>query len=129
MTEKSYYTKLTKFYRSRALATGRTIVWEAKFTRTNVISFKALAPHQELSMLEAERAYGLKLADVGRAKKPFDGLALYDAKPVFVAIYFREKKSTLYEIDLRRFIELRQYTKKKSLTQADAAVIGVEIHI
>lgn len=129
MTEKSYYAKLTKYYRLRAIAIGQSIAWEAKFSRTNTISFKALAPHQELALLQAERAYGLKLADTGLAKKPFDGFAIYDAKAVFVAIFFKERKSFIYEIDLRKFIEYRQYSKKKSLSHLAAGEIGHYINI
>lgn len=129
MTEKSYYADLTKLYVARSLELKRTIVWEAKFTRSGRISYKALAPHQELSLLQAERAYGLKLADVGRAKKPFDGLALYSALPIYVAIYYREKKSFLYEINFRDYIKERYSSKEKSLSEQRACVIGKVIKL
>lgn len=129
MTEKSYYARLTKYYLLRGLELKRTVVWEAKFTRAGRISYKALAPHQELSLLQAERAYALKLADVGRAKKPFDGLALYNALPFYVAIYYREKKSFLYEIDFRDYVKERQASKEKSLSEQRACAIGKVIKL
>lgn len=129
MKEKDYYTKLGHFYTKRALEMHRTIVWEAKITKTARLAFSSLAEHQEEKLLESERAFNHKIPDVGNLKKPFDGVAIYGAYSVVVAIFYTPKNAQIYEIPIRSFIKAREYTKAKSFTMGDAAVIGTLIKI
>lgn len=130
MTEKSYYLKLNKYYIKYAKEIlHKSVAWEAKFTRTNYINFKCLAAHQEERLLEAEGVYGQKLADVGLARKAFDGFVLFEAKSFFVAIYFKPNKTLIYQIPIRAFIKEKYAGKEKSLSIERANQIGKLIRI
>lgn len=129
MKEKDYYTKLGHFYTKRALEMKRTIVWEAKITKTARLSYRSLAPHQEEKLLESERAFNHKIPDVGNLKKPFDGVAIYGAYSVVVVIYYKPKNTKLYEIPIRSFIALRENSPDKSLAEWEASSIGTFIII
>ena len=129
MTEKNYYAKINKYYVENIKEYNNNIVWEAKFTRTKRINFKSLALHQEASLLQAERMFAHKLADVGIALKPFDGFVLYKATVFFVAIYFDRKKTCIYEIPIRSFLGEKYLSKAKSLTIKRASELGRLIQI
>lgn len=129
MTEKSYYAKINKYYIAHSWEYNNNIVWEAKFTRTNRISYKALASHQEASLVQAQRAYAIKLADVGQALKPFDGGMFYKASGFFIAIYFIRNKTQVIEIPIDDFLREKYTSKEKSLTKERASEIGKLIKI
>lgn len=124
MTEKSYYAKLDRYYLAYGLREGRSITWEAKFSRTHRIPFKALAAHQEEKLLKSMRAYGQKIADAGIMQKPFDGYVVVNAEAFFVAIYFLPRHTEVYEIHIRNFVDEKYRSTEKSLTKERAAEIG-----
>lgn len=129
MTEKSYYAKINKHYLSHSKEYNNNIVWEAKFTRTSRIAYRALANHQEESLVKAQRAYAIKLADVGLALKPFDGGMFYKASGFFIAIYFTYRKTIVVEIPIDNFLHEKYSSKEKSLTKQRALEIGKVIPI
>lgn len=125
MTEKDYYAKLTRYYERKALATGNSCVWDAKFTRTNLIAFSCLASHQEEQMLRAQqRAFGYKIPDAGQAQKPFDGFVLTGAIAVLPIIFYRERKTMIYEVPVNNFVYERERSIRKSLTEERAEAIS-----
>lgn len=127
MTEKDYYAAFTKYYEKDALKTGRSNVWDAKFTRTNSIAFSCLSPHQEEKMVRAERAFGYKIPDAGQAQKPFDGFSVAYAKAFIPIIFYQPRKTVIYEILLGNFIHERETGKRKSLTKERAKEICTRI--
>ena len=127
--EKDYYTDLTKYYIAEGLRIKQSITWEAKISKTHRINFKVLVPHQEEKLLQSERCDGFKIPDVGRAKKNYDGCAIYNAYAVFVAIYFLSRRTEIYEIPIRSFLNEKYTSKEKSLTKKRASEIGTLIHI
>lgn len=127
MTEKNYYNGLTKFYEKDALITGRSSVWDAKFTRTNSLAFSCLSTHQEDRMVRAERAFGYKIPDAGQAQKPFDGFSIAYAKSFIPIIFYEPRKTTIYEVPLGSFIHERETGKRKSLTKERAKEICTRI--
>lgn len=129
MTEKSYYAKINKYYLANIKEYNNNIVWEAKFTRSNIIAFKSLANHQEESLLKAERMFAHKLADVGIALKPFDGFILYKAEVFFIAIYFSTKGTQVIEIPIRSLLSEKYRSGKKSMNKARALELGKIINI
>lgn len=130
MTEKSYYADLNRYYIAHSRVIKNSIAWEAKFTRSQRLNFKCLAPHQEEFLLKAERAHGEKMPDAGQMRKPFDGWVLYGATSLFVAIYFMPKKTEIYEMPIRKFLsEKYALGAEKSLTRERAKEIGKLIHI
>lgn len=124
MTESSYYADLTKYYEKTAT---NSIAWEAKFSRNHRIPFSDLPPHQEEYLLQAEEAYGFKIPDSGVGQKPFDGFTLYRAKSFFIAIYFLPRKTEIYEIPIRVFVNEKYTSKEKSLSKERACIIGKRI--
>lgn len=124
MKEKSYYAKIGHFYVIRARQLKRTIVWEAKLSKKDSMPFSTLLPHQEEKMLESERSLNFKIPDVGKQKKPADGIAVYDAYPVIVAIFYAPRATQIFEITLRAWIVERESYDRKSLTIDRAGTIG-----
>ncbi len=124
MTEKSYYAAITSYY----VRTAReTVFWEAKFVRTDRLSFAALAAHQEVNLLK--EVLGYKIPDNGIGQKPADGFVLYRPKSVVIAIYYKPGATEIYEIGIRAFVEEKYSSKEKSLTKEKAATIGRRIFI
>lgn len=120
MTERDYYPAINKYYLSNMQKYKNTIVWEAKITKTNTLSLNCLADHQEEKLLEAERAMAHKIADVGRAKKPFDGIVVYKATSIVVAIFYKPRATVVYEIYARDFLKEKYTSGKKSITKERA---------
>jgi hypothetical protein len=125
MTESSYYSDITKYYEANAV---NSIAWEAKFTRSNRISFSALAPHQERFVLQSEEVFGHKLPDTGIGQKPFDGFVLKNATGLFIAIYFLPHETEIYEIPIRVFVTEKYTSSEKSLSKERARAIGTRIY-
>lgn len=126
MRESSYYSAITKYYATTAT---NNIAWEAKFVRTNRIPFSCLPQHQEEFLLAAERVLSGKIPDVGFSKKWFDGLVLYKATSLFIAIYYAPRATEIYEIPIRAFLHEKYHSKEKSLTKERAAEIGKRIYL
>lgn len=129
MTEKDYYANATKYYTQRAVELGLSFAVELKITKTNVLSFKCLPAHQEEKLLQAERAYGHKIADVGRQRKPFDIMVVQNAEAVVIAIFYTPGKSEIYEISIRNFLAEKYTSGKSSLTKERASQIGRKIKL
>lgn len=130
MKEKDFYTLIGGYYAREALRVKRTIVWEAKITKTDSLPYSCLLPHQEDKMLEAERSLNYKIPDVGIGRKPCDGITVYGAYPVIVAIFYKPRATEIFEIPLRVFIANRHYAHgRKSLTLERARVIGTPIYL
>lgn len=129
MTEKSYYSDLTKYYTARALELKKSITWEAKFSRTHRISFTALQSHQERDLIKSMRVFGAKIPDAGVMQKPFDGYVLFNAEAYFIAIYFLPRETEIYEIHIRNFVDEKYRSNEKSLTKERAAQIGRRIYL
>lgn len=124
MTEKSYYPDIGRYYEKHAT---NTTTWEAKFTRTNYINFKALAAHQEQRLIQSERSYSYKIPDAGIAQKPFDGVTVVRATPMFIAIYYKPRETELYEIPIRAFLKEKYESGEKSLSLERAREIGKQM--
>ncbi len=126
MKESSYYAAITNHYVKNTFV---TVAWEAKFTRTDRLSFDALAVHQEYALLEATKVHGFKIPDSGIGQKPYDGFVLYNALAVVIAIYYKPKEVEVYEINIRDFVSEKYTSKEKSLTKKRAAEIGTRLFL
>jgi len=130
MIESSYYAKIGKYYEARALKLERSFTWEPKFTRTDSIPFSCLPHHQEEKLLKSERVHSYKIPDTPNGgKKPYDGYTIFDAIPVVVIIYYIPRKTEVYEIHIRDFIDESEFSARKSLTKERASEIGELIYI
>lgn len=126
MKESSYYPAILRHYETTSTT---SVAWEAKFTRTNRIPFKALAEHQERYLLKATVVHGNKLPDVGVMQKPYDGYLLVGARAVVIAIYYAPCSTEVYEIPIRAWIEEAYTSKEKSLTKERARSLGTRIFL
>ncbi len=124
MVEKDYYPSAVKYYTQKSIELNMSFAVELKITKDHLLPFNCLAIHQEEKLLQAERAYGHKIADVGRLKKPFDIIVLRKAKAVIVAIYYKPGKSEIFEIGIRDFVNEKYTSKNKSLHINRAREIG-----
>lgn len=113
MVEHDYYPIINKYYQKHAV---ENIAWEAKITKTKNILFSSIPDHQEEGLLKAENILTYKITDTGRAKKPFDGFVLYKATALLIAIYYQPRKTEIYEILFRDFINEKYNSGKKSLS-------------
>lgn len=127
MVEKDYYPAINKYYLKNIGQYENTIVWEAKITKGNTLPFSCLAPHQEENLLAAERAMAHKIADVGRHKKPMDGIVVYKATAIIVAVFYKPREAVVYEIYIRDFLKEKYESGERSLSQKRAQEIAFNI--
>ncbi len=80
-------------------------------------------------MLQAERSFAHKIADVGQLKKPFDIIVLRGAQAFIVAIFYRPRKAGIYAIPLRNFIAKREQGSTKSISEIEAKRMGFRINV
>jgi hypothetical protein len=121
MKEKDYYASVSKYYTKHAT---HCMAIEVKITKTDSIAFNCLAAHQEMSLLQSERAYAHKIADVGMLKKPYDIMLIHRAIPILVVVFYLPRRSVVLEIPIRNFIFERERSKRKSLTLERAKAIA-----
>lgn len=126
MIEKSYYAKISKYYTKNAIC---SMAVEVKITKGNTLPFKCLAPHQEEFLLQAERTFSHKIPDVGRLRKPFDIMVIHHAASALIAIYYKPRYAEIFEIPIRKFLDEKYNSGKKSLTKQRASEIGARILI
>lgn len=123
MDETDYYPTINEHYRENP--PEETVVWEAKITKTRRLSFRCLLPHQEEDLLKAEIVFCYKIPDSGVAKKPFDGFAIVKGVPIFIAIYYKPRKTEIYKIHLRDFLKEKYESGNKSLTIERARELSI----
>lgn len=132
MTESDFYPKISAYYERIACTSGvapASLAVEVKITKS-ALPFSALQPHQELALLQAERALAYKIADVGLAKKPFDLFVLRHAVALVVVVFLLSPRTyRVFEIPVRAFIREKHASARKSLTLSRAGEIGREIFI
>jgi len=116
--EKTYYKAVGEYYERTA---NNTTVWEVKRTTTNSLPFSALMDHQERYLTKATERYSKKYADVGLARKPFDGTTYIGAYSYVVIVF---GSLNVYEIPIHKFIREKYTSKRKSLTEKRAGQIG-----
>lgn len=126
MNEKDYYPKIKKYYTQNAT---QSMAIEVKITKTKSLPFSCLPAHQEEKLLESERAFAEKIADVGVLKKPYDIMLVHRAKAILVVIFYEPRKSRVYELNIRDFIHMRETMGKKSATEEEIAMTGILIDI
>ena len=127
MNEKDYYAEITSYYMNDG--DERSVAWEAKITKSRRVSLSALSSHQEEKLLRAEESYGEKIPDIGKSRKPFDGWVLKKAKSVVVIIFYEPRKTRVFEVFIRDWIEARYTSRKKSLTLSEVEALGNELFL
>ena len=126
MKEKDFYNKLNRYYTDHART---SLAIEVKITKKDYISFSSLMMHQEHFLYQSERRFAYKIADLGISKKPFDMFVLHNAEALIVVIFYRPRKSLIYEIPFRRFVKERENSTRRSLTLNRAEQIGTRVFL
>ena len=110
-------------------------VFELKFCKGNSLPFSALAKHQEQALLDASSNTGLyhKITDSpffkdprGKMRftwpKPFDAFLLKNINAYVVIMWWVPRtKKMVYYIEIKDWLEMREYANRKSATEKMAA--------
>lgn len=100
-------------------------VWEVKLCspKRNSISYTQFAPHQINNLLKAKH-HGIivKIRDVGRHKKEFDGIS-HHGPAVVVLVYGKNA----YAVDIDAFYTFCMRCGNKLVTESDAVWMGTKI--
>lgn len=123
MTEAQFTSKY--ILPTQGLPTGG---YEVKLTKTGTLPFSRLAAHQEAALLQTKHT-GLKekIRDVGNFKKPFDFFILRNTGGWVCAVFWKPRVKHWYMIDIDAWIQERETSTRKSLTEERAREIAVSI--
>ena len=107
-----------------ALGTG---AYEFKLTKGISIPFDSVVPHQVNSLMRAKhRRLAVKIRDVGIFKKEFDVFVLEKEGAYVVLVFWSRGCKHFYAIDIDVWFKESQESKRRSITEARAAEIGVK---
>lgn len=89
--------------------------------------FSAVQPHQILNLQLAKHGMlAYKIEDGTYAPKPFDCFVLAGVPAYIVVMFYRRAQKTFYMIDVDKYVEEVDNSKRKSLTEERAKEIGIE---
>lgn len=119
--EKDFQTEFCKWAKYNI---KETAAFELKFTRSLSLPFSDVQEHQINALYNAKHHYLIhKIPDAGY-QNPFDCFFLKGCN-AYVVIMFTKQK-TFYLIDIDDFIQEKNTSVRKSLTQDRAAQIGAQ---
>jgi len=101
-------------------------VWEVKLCgqKRNSISYKQFAPHQINNLLKAKhQKIVVKIRDVGKHKKEFDGFSQTKGPAWVVLVYGKNA----YTVDIDAFYNFCMREGNKLVTEEDAIWFGTKI--
>jgi len=121
MTEADFQTKFTRWAKYNLPC---STACELKIAKTGSIPFSDVKEHQIRGLLSVKNGgFVYKIPDVGFAQKPFDFFTLRGDAFVVIQFYKRAQKEFVM-IDVERFVNESQTSKRRSLTEARAREIG-----
>ena len=125
MKEKDIQTKFTRWLKKHK----RPGAYELKICKGKSLPFAAVKEHQVNFLLKTQiEGIAHKLSDFTPGLKPYDCFFLH--APAFVVVSFWEPRNLrTYMINIDSFIEMRDCSNRKSLTEkmADAAGISIDL--
>lgn len=123
MKEKDFQSEFNKYLKYVHKETG---AYELKLSKSDSIPFDAVKPHQVQALYNAKHSHIIyKITDTGYAQKPFDCFALVGV-PAYVVIMFYERgQKEFFMIDVDKWKEEYESSKRRSLTVDRAREIGV----
>jgi hypothetical protein len=104
--------------------------WEVKVTKLKSLAFNKFLDHQIKYLMKAtNQRLNIKIRDVGKAKKQFDGVTFHMSPAWCVCCYpsTNKKGYVAYAIDVLDWYQERRTCGRKSLTEKRASEIGDEI--
>ncbi len=124
MMEKQFQVGFNSWLKHVYRATG---AFELKVAPGDTMLFSRVEQHQESALFAAKHgSLVYKIPDDSRGNKPFDCFSLVRTH-AFIAIMFNSKKrgqTTFYLIDIDAWLQEKQTSKPRSLSEARAAEIG-----
>lgn len=99
---------------------------EVKITTGPNLFFSQIPKHQRDALELAKwGAYCYKLSDASRVKMPNDVIWMRDAAGLFVFHWVKKGNKMFYLVDIDAFLNFEECSKKKSMTEVDAAKIAM----
>ena len=115
----------TKFSKWKKYNHKQSALYELKFTKESSIAFNRLEPHQESALLRSKHGeICYKMPDDNFCQKPSDMFCIYKGGGYVVIMFYKPGVKHFYIIDIDNFIKERDTSKRKSLTEDRANVIG-----
>jgi hypothetical protein len=123
MREKDFQKKFSKWLRYNNHINA---VYELKLTKTGSLPFNAVKEHQ-INALQIARNYFMiyKIPDDTISQKPFDCFKICNCEAFVVVQFYKPRANHFYLIDVERFINERDTSPRKSLTEERAKIIGM----
>ncbi len=119
--EKDFQTEFNKWAK---IIYRRNGVFELKHSKGNSIPFEAVKPHQVSALYAAKHGIlAYKIPDDSYAQKPFDSFCL-SGVPAFVVLMFNGKAKHFYMIEIETWMQTKQNSERKSITEEQASIIG-----
>jgi penicillin-binding protein-related factor A (putative recombinase) len=121
--ERDFQTKFSKWLKYNHEGSA---AFELKITKTDSLPFSSLAEHQKESLLHVKHSRLVyKIPDDSRGSKPFDCFKMSNC-PAFVVVYFyTHGEKQFYIIDIDKWVQEEETSKRKSLTRERAEHIGL----
>lgn len=125
MKEKDLQTKFTRWMKENK----QPGAYELKICKKTSIPFSDVKEHQVNALVKAQTiGIAHKISDFSPGAKPFDCFFL--RAPAYVVIGFWEPRNLrTYMINIDDFLEMRDCSKRKSLTETMARAAGTPISL
>ncbi len=128
--ESKFTTELQRYLRANKQLLPRAYAWEVKVaTEDNALPFDAVKDHQ-IHALEIAKwhCFVYKISDIdgGMVQKPCDGVTISGAG-LFIFHWQRKGNKEFFIIDVDAFINEKETSKRKSLTEDRAREIALLI--
>ena len=124
--EQRFTTELQKWMRANKQLLPRAYAWEVKVsTDDNALPFDAVQEHQIYALEIAKwQCFVYKFSDLDRMQKPCDGVTISGAG-FLIFHWARKGNKNFYIIDIDVFINEKETSKRKSLTESKAREIAM----
>lgn len=115
----------TRFNKWAKYFVTETQAYELKLCKGTSMPFSAVAKHQYKSLHTSKHGvFAYKIADVGFARKPYDGFVLCGVPAYVYIMFYRRGQKEFIRIDIDVLIKEKKTSNRKSLTEERAKEIG-----
>jgi len=122
MQEKDFQTKFNTWLKYHDEYWG---AFELKLTDNPSLPFSEVRPHQIQNLNNVRNSHFIyKIPDEGFGQKPFDCFKLQKVPAYIVIMYYRRGQKNFYIIPIDDWNAYVSISKRKSLTEKEAADIG-----
>lgn len=101
------------------------VAFELKITKLGYLNFDRVKPHQIRNLRLAKKRLIWKIPDDSRGEKPFDCFQLRNAEAYIVIMYYKRGQKEFVVIEVDTFVNEKETSTRKSLTEERAKEIGI----